>query len=184
MSAIPFDRQSLDSDQQRAWRLLLTVNSQLFSALNRQLQSDSGLSFQDFDVLVHLRESPEHRLRMGALSRALGWERSRTSHHVVRMERRGLVHRQRVPGDGRGALVVATAEGMRQLDQAAPRHLDLVKELLFGGMDPATAVHLADALSVVARNLGYVPGPTWYHDEPDDAGPDGSSMEESSSVED
>ncbi|GAB2486539.1 MarR family winged helix-turn-helix transcriptional regulator [Luteococcus sediminum] len=170
MSAMPFDRQSLDSDQQRAWRLLLSVNSQLFSALNSQLQSDSGMSFQDFDVLVYLRESPDHRLRMGALSRALGWERSRTSHHVVRMERRGMVLRQRVPGDGRGALVVATGEGMRQLEQAAPKHLDLVKELLFGGMDPATTVNLADALSVVARNLGYVPGPTWHHDEPGEPG--------------
>lgn len=163
----PFDRRWLTADQQRAWRLLLVVMSQLPSDLNRQLQADSGLSFQDFDVLVHLRESPGGRLRIGELAEALGWERSRTSHHVARMDARGLVRRERVDGDGRGAWVVATKRGLTEQDVAAPAHVDLVRRLLFTDLQENQVRELGDALTVVARNLGFSPRSMW-HMEPDE----------------
>ena len=48
-------------------------------------QADAGLSLPDFDVLVQLTEADDGRLRVSELARALGWERSRLSHHVARM---------------------------------------------------------------------------------------------------
>lgn len=158
----PFDKQWLTPDQQRAWRLLLVVMSQLPSDLNRQLQADSGLSFQDFDVLVHLRESEGMRLRIGELAEALGWERSRTSHHVARMHARGLVFRERVDGDGRGAWVVATRRGLAEQQEAAPAHVELVRRLLFTDMPEKQVGELGDALTVIARNLGFAPREMWH----------------------
>ncbi|MDO9397139.1 MAG: MarR family transcriptional regulator, partial [Herbiconiux sp.] len=81
----------LSDDQQHAWRHWIALSTALPAALNRQLQEGSGLSLTDYDVLVALSEIPRGRLRVGDLASALGWERSRVSHHVRRMEGRGLV---------------------------------------------------------------------------------------------
>lgn len=158
----PFDRQWLGQDRQAAWRLLLLVMSQLPSSLNRQLQADSGMSFQDFDVLVHLQESVEGRLRLGELAEGLGWERSRTSHHVARMEGRGMVRREPVDGDGRGAWVTATPEGLHQLALAAPAHIALVQRLLFDGLDEDDVTHLIRILTRALGTMGVQPRTMWH----------------------
>ena len=73
--------------------------------LNRQLLRETDLSQADYAVLVNLSEAPEGRLRGFALAQGMQWEKSRLSHHLTRMERRGLIERQGCPTDGRGAFV-------------------------------------------------------------------------------
>jgi DNA-binding MarR family transcriptional regulator len=58
-------------------------------------------------------------------------ERSRASHHVTRMERRGLVKRQECSDDGRGAWVVLTDAGRAAIERAAPGHVETVRRLVF-----------------------------------------------------
>src|SRR5688500_3250957 len=108
------------AEQQDVWRRWLRLNAALPAALHRELQSDAGLSLPDFDVLVHLTDTPEGRVRVNDLARALHWERSRVSHHVTRMERRGLIRREECSDDGRGAFVVITPAGRKAIEQAAP----------------------------------------------------------------
>ena len=84
----------LSADEPRAWRALRTFGTPLAAALNRQLLSDSALSMADYEVLVVLSESDAGVLRAGVLGRATGWEKSRLSHHIKRMEARRLVERQ------------------------------------------------------------------------------------------
>ncbi len=141
----------LDADQQRAWRTFLTMQGKLSARLNRQLQDDSGLSLADFDVLVHLTDVSEARRRVTELATALTWEKSRLSHQVARMERRGLVAREDCADDRRGAWVVLTDEGRRAIEEAAPRHVDTVRDLVFDHLDPADVASLA---SISARILG------------------------------
>ncbi|WP_110182532.1 MarR family winged helix-turn-helix transcriptional regulator [Nocardioides solisilvae] len=124
----------LSDAQQRAWRGWLALGSRLPAALHRQLQAESGLSLQDFEVLVHLSEAAGSRARVLDLARALEWERSRLSHHVTRMERRGLVAREECSEDGRGAFVVLVDAGRAALEAAAPTHAHWVKEVVFGGL--------------------------------------------------
>ena len=121
--------------QERLWRQWLALNARVPIALNRQLQEDSNLSLQDFEVLVQLTESPEGRLRVTELAAALAWERSRVSHHVTRMTGRGLVEREECQDDGRGALVVVTPEGRDAMEQAAPAHVRTVRDLVFASLD-------------------------------------------------
>jgi len=73
--------------------------------------SRNGLSIPDVEVLAHLSEASAGRLRSFALGQLLQWERSRLSQHLTRMERRGLVTRERCSTDQRGAFVVVTPEG-------------------------------------------------------------------------
>src|SRR6266536_1362368 len=121
----------LDDRQQRAWRGFRGMQAHLTAALNRQLLADSRLSLADFDVLVHLTDVPEGRLRVTELARALQLEQSRTSHHVSRMQKRGLVVREDCPEDRRGAFVVLTPAGRHAIELAAPRHVEAVRRLVF-----------------------------------------------------
>ncbi|WP_182908732.1 MarR family winged helix-turn-helix transcriptional regulator [Microbispora sp. H13382] len=124
----------LDADEQRAWRAYLRMQGRLTARLNRQLQADSGLSLADYEVLVHLTDREEGRLRPFELQRDLQWEQSRLSHHLTRMERRGLVSREECADDGRGAFVVITEEGRRVITTAAPGHVETVRRLFFDGL--------------------------------------------------
>src|SRR3954453_9069368 len=92
-------------DELRIWREYIETADALRSALGARLQRDSGLSSRDHTVLLALSEGDGHRLRSSALAAQMGWERSRLSHHLGRMERRGLIAREDCPTDNRGAEV-------------------------------------------------------------------------------
>lgn len=121
----------LNSREQRAWRGYLAMNAQLAARLHRQLQHDCGLSLADFDVLVQLTDRTNEHARIGELAHALQWQQSRLSHHLARMQRRGLVTREDCPDDARGAFIVLTGTGRRAIEQAAPAHVDTVRDLVF-----------------------------------------------------
>jgi DNA-binding MarR family transcriptional regulator len=139
----------LDDEEQRAWRGWLDLNAQLAAILHRNLQSTSGLSLPDYDVLVALTDVPERSLRMFELGARLGWEKSRVSKQVSRMAARGLVQRRESPDDRRGALVDLTDLGLSAIRAAAPAHVELVRRLVFDGLS-RTEVR---SLAAISRTL-------------------------------
>jgi DNA-binding MarR family transcriptional regulator len=137
----------LTAEEERVWRRWLTLNARLSATLHRELQDDAGLSMPDYEVLVHLTDSPEARMRVTDLARLLQWERSRVSHHVTRMERRRLVQRVECAEDGRGAFVVITPDGRAAIEQAAPGHVNTVRRLVFDALSPEEV----DALATIVE---------------------------------
>ncbi|QKG24561.1 MarR family winged helix-turn-helix transcriptional regulator [Actinomadura verrucosospora] len=121
----------LDEHEQRAWRGYLAMSTRLAARMNRDLQAGSGLSLPDYDVLVQLTDRPGGRARAGELAESLQWERSRLSHHITRMRKRGLVSREEVEGDARGAYIVLTEEGRRAIGEAAPAHAAGIRDVFF-----------------------------------------------------
>lgn len=110
------------SDQLAAWRLFLESAHALIDILDGQLQEDSGLSLRWYDVLVHLEEAPDGRLRMNELARQIVASKSGLTRVVDGMERAGLVERQRPAGDRRVIEVAATPKGLDVLRSARPLH--------------------------------------------------------------
>ena len=125
----------LAPQQQGVWRRWVTLNAELSAALQRQMQTEAGLSMPDYEVLVHLTDAPAGHLRVNELAGLLQWERSRVSHHATRMERRGLVEREECADDGRGAFVTITPAGRTAIEQAAPGHAQAVKRLVFDALE-------------------------------------------------
>lgn len=143
----------LDDDEQRAWRAYLRMQGRLEARLNRQLQADSGLSLADYSVLVELTDTEQGGLRPFELQRRLDWEQSRLSHHLTRMQKRGLVDRDQCGEDGRGALVVVTETGRRALEVAAPAHVEAVREWFFDGLTPGQVRLVGDLAAGVLDRL-------------------------------
>lgn len=143
------DEPWLTPEQQQAWRHWIALSTALPAVLNRQLQDDSGLSLSDYDVLVALSETTDGRLRVSDLASAVGWERSRLSHHVRRMAGRGLVEREDCADDGRGAWITVTPQGASAIRDAAPGHARLVGELVFDDLDAEQLTVLESVLAAV-----------------------------------
>ena len=119
----------LDAREARAWRSLQMMQMRLDGELARQLAAESGLSYQDYTVLVALTGSPEGRMRAFELGALLGWEKSRLSHHVQRMAARGLVKKEKCSSDRRGSFVSVTNGGRKEIEAAAPGHVNAVRAL-------------------------------------------------------
>lgn len=148
----------LTEEEQRAWRGLLRMTSQLNARMNRQLLQDYGVSLADYDVLVVLSEAPEGRLRVFEVADALAWEQSRVSHQLARMQRRGLVAREGCASDARGAFAVLTEAGRAAIERAAPAHVETVRQLVFDGLTHDQLIALTEITTGVLDRLAATAG--------------------------
>ena len=139
----------LDEREAEAWRAVRELGQPLWAALGREIQRDSGLSIADYEVLVVLSAAPDGVLPYRELARSTEWEKSRLSHHVTRMEQRGLVARQDCPDDARAAHIVLTPAGRQAIERAAPGHVAEVRRLLIDSLSQEQL----DLLAAIGRDL-------------------------------
>src|SRR5437879_8484216 len=121
----------LNERQQHLWHGFRHVNQDLFAVLEQQLARESGLSGADYKVLHELSVAPDGLVRARDLGGEIGWDRSRLSHHLSRMEKRGLVIREECAEDGRGLMVRLTGAGRKAIEAAAPDHAEHVQRYFF-----------------------------------------------------
>ncbi|MGW8527216.1 MULTISPECIES: MarR family winged helix-turn-helix transcriptional regulator [Nocardiopsidaceae] len=126
----------LEAEEKAAWDSFIRMQETLIGRLSRLLQADSGMSASDYIVLVSLTGTSEGRMRLLELANRVNWEKSRMSHQVRRMAKRGLVAREECPDDARGAFVVATPAGYKAIEDAAPLHVEHVRRLFVDALTP------------------------------------------------
>ncbi|AWH95776.1 MarR family winged helix-turn-helix transcriptional regulator [Dietzia psychralcaliphila] len=150
----------LSDEEQCMWRRYREVNQLLDLAIERQLQRDASMSQSDYSVLVSLSEADGRGLRARDLGAALGWDRSRVSHQVRRMEGRGLVAKGECAEDGRGTIVTLTKEGAEAIARVAPMHVAKVRELLVDVLTEDEIGTLTEIFERVVTRIGDVDGIT------------------------
>lgn len=150
----------MNDAEQRMWRRYRDVNQLLELAVERQLQRDASMSQSDYSVLVSLSEAQGPGLRARELGAALGWDRSRVSHQVRRMEGRGLVAKGECAEDGRGTVVTLTPEGAEAIARVAPLHVDKVRELFIDVLTEDEVGMLTDIYERVVARIDAVDGIT------------------------
>ncbi|MEV7186200.1 MarR family transcriptional regulator [Kitasatospora sp. NPDC093102] len=143
----------LDPDEAAAWRGFVTASNLLNRRLERQLKEDSGLSHQQYEILVHLSAAPGDSLRMTELAEKLVTSKSGLTYQVTQLERAGLVARRSCPSDVRGVIAELTDRGREALRQAAPGHVALVRELLIDVLTREQLAVLAEGLGAVSARL-------------------------------
>jgi DNA-binding MarR family transcriptional regulator len=144
----------LDEREAHLWRSWLRLIQELPSALEDQLSQESGLSRADYAVLVPLSEAPDGMLRARELGREILWDRSRLSHHLGRMEKRGLVVREECTADARGAMVRMTEAGRAAIARAAPGHVAATRRQFFDLLSDKEVDVLTKVFDRVLANLG------------------------------
>jgi DNA-binding MarR family transcriptional regulator len=136
------------------WRALLRAHAHVTRRLESELLRDEDLPLASYDVLVQLSESPGRRLRMTDLAERVLLSRSGLTRLVDRLERDGLVARERCADDARGTFTVLTDGGQARLERAAPGHLAGVHEHVTGRFDDE---ELATLGALLGRLLEGVP---------------------------
>ena len=140
----------LSRSQQRSWRAYLVGTTLLMDRLDRDLRDKHDLSLPEYEILVRLSEADSHRMRMAVLADSLSHSRSRVTHTIARLERAGLVNRSSCTSDRRGVEACLTEAGMRAIEQAAPTHVNGVREYLLDLADEedfATVGRVFDAVT-------------------------------------
>lgn len=128
-------RRRLPSKEQlRVWREYIETAETIRARLASRMQRESSLSFSDYQVLLALSEAEGRRLRSSELASRIDWERSRLSHHLGRMESRGLIRRDACDEDSRGAEVVLSEEGAKAFRTGAIPHLQAVHEVFVAAL--------------------------------------------------
>ncbi|WP_029113793.1 MarR family winged helix-turn-helix transcriptional regulator [Mycobacterium sp. URHB0044] len=142
----------LNRREERAWGAFVFAHYQLELHLSRRLQ-ESGLSGADYEVLAVLSALEGDRMSARELCNALSWEKSRLSHQVRRMEKDGLISRERNPADARSTMVCLLPAGRAAIEKAAPGHVEDVRRNFIDLFTPAELDVLAELNERVLQHL-------------------------------
>lgn len=143
----------LDETEARVWRAYLDTQRDLQAALSRILTRDAGLTGAEYELLVPISEAPCGLIRARDLGRLINWERSRLSHQISRMEKRGLVVKEECSEDARGAMVRLTECGRAAMRAAAPGHVAAVRQYFMDVLTPEEVAMLDSLLRRVHAGL-------------------------------
>ncbi|ORV51692.1 MarR family transcriptional regulator [Mycobacterium europaeum] len=142
----------LNPREDRAWRAFQHAHHRLDVHLSRGLQK-SGLSGADYEILAVLSSHDGDRMPAHELCHALGWEKSRVSHQVRRMQNGGLIRREPNPDDARSTMVCLLPAGRAAIEKAAPAHVEDVRRNFIDLLSPAELDILAALNERVLHHL-------------------------------
>lgn len=140
--------------QLAVWKQLQWANALIMARFKSDL-ARSGLSVEEFDVLVHLAWAPSETLTLRELTATMvvssTLTRSGLTRLLDRMDRDRLVRRTLSKQDRRRFDVSLTAKGRRRFAQVWPEHADGIRRYF---VDPLATEDLDDLdriLSVLIR---------------------------------
>src|SRR4051812_2057725 len=110
-------RKPLDTREMQAWHAFIHAHARVVRLLEAELETEQGLTLPGYEVLAHLSEAPEGRLRMSDLASFAVLTPSGLTRLVDKLARDGLVERARCDGDARVVYAVITAAGRDRLAQ-------------------------------------------------------------------
>jgi DNA-binding MarR family transcriptional regulator len=119
----------LDEEELAAWRGMLRAHAELVRELDSELARDHDMPLSSYEVLLYLNDSAEGRMRMSELADSVLLSRSGLTRLVDRLERQGLLTRERCESDARGLFAEITPAGRKAFAAARKTHLDGVRRV-------------------------------------------------------
>ena len=135
----------------KAWRAFHKIGTSLLPHLGRQITNHSGISGTEYVVLVALSELPVPAVNLNRLATGLGWEISRMSHQVSRMDEAGLVKKTKNLEDSRCFDVSITAKGRKIAEAAIPLQSQEINHCFSQVLSQAqmkSLIEISDAISL------------------------------------
>jgi DNA-binding MarR family transcriptional regulator len=134
----------LSENEIKTWHAFKQAGEIVFGLVVRDVAATTGLSAGDFGVLSRLIDLGDGTLRQIDLARSMRWDKARLSHHLTRMQKRGLIERQ--PASAKEVFVKITSRGKAVLGDARPAHAASVRRHLLDRLSKAEMAVLAPIL--------------------------------------
>lgn len=128
---------------------LARANAVLIRRFDNALGSYHGISFADFQILNHLQQAPEGKLRRIDLAERVGLSASGVTRALLPLEKIGLITRESDPRDARVGLALITPTG-RELAGNAADVVRVVSRELTRSAPPAQLDGMAAMLGAMA----------------------------------
>ena len=112
----------------RIWYAFVSMSEDVLERVGGDIALAAGLSGPEFGVLSRLAAFGKGEMRQQELATVMGWEKSRLSHQLSRMQKRKLIERR--AADGRATLIVLTKTGRERLEFALPVRAESVRRNL------------------------------------------------------
>ncbi|RLP76116.1 MarR family transcriptional regulator [Mycetocola tolaasinivorans] len=149
----------LSAGQLEVWASVATLLERLPTALDAQLQRDSGLTHFEHGLLYALDTAPERTQRLSTLAGYASSTLSRLSRAISRLEKKGWVRREIDPTDGRVTLAVLTDAGHELVLRSTPAHHALVERLVFESLTEQQVRQLGAISTRIAQAI--TPATAW-----------------------
>jgi DNA-binding MarR family transcriptional regulator len=140
----------LDSN---AWRAFHKIGNSLLPHLSRQITSHSGITGAEYVVLVALSELITPSVNLNRLALSLGWETSRMSHQLSRMEENGLVKKARNVEDSRCFDVSITAKGRKIAESAIPLQSKEINHCFSDVLSKEQMISLIEISAAISKHM-------------------------------
>jgi DNA-binding MarR family transcriptional regulator len=134
-----------------AWARLLRGHAALRRTLSADLQTEHGLTVNEYEALLLLYREDEEALRRVDLAERLQLTASGVTRMLDRLEGAGLVGKDTCATDARVTYATLTPDGRRRLEQASGSHLAAIRTLL-------EERYSDEELATLAELLGRLPG--------------------------
>lgn len=123
-------------------------------ALDAKMQEESTVTPSECKVLILVNAAAGRGLSVKDIANRLAWEKSRVSHLVTRMEKRGLVEKTRHDDDNRASWVTLTPAADEILTGAIRGRDTAAQRYFFDQLNPGDAKALATLSNRVLESLG------------------------------
>jgi DNA-binding MarR family transcriptional regulator len=141
----------MDDAELATWKAFLNAHVVLVQRIETDLNARGLPPLSWYDVLWPLHRADHRRLRMNELAQQVVLSRTGLVRLVDRIEAAGLLRREPVPEDGRGAYAVITQEGTATLRRMWPVYQ---RHIQHDFLDPlgSEAARLRTALERIVQN--------------------------------
>ena len=141
--------ENLEAARLDAWRGVLFSHAKVLRALEADMLEQHDLRITLFDVLSRLKGAPDHRLRMSELEEASLFTRSGITALADRLEKVGLVQRERSTEDRRGVYLALTESGLEKFNAVWADHQKSIQEHFGRHIDAEDAAAVTAAMSKI-----------------------------------
>ncbi len=143
----------IEESRLASWRALLNAHARAVQRIERDLQEEGLPPLSWYDVLWALYRAPDQRLRINQLADEVVLSRTGMVRLLDRIDAAGLLRREPVPEDRRGAYAVITEDGVEMLRKIWPVYARGIEALFLDPLGDDVAV-VREALERVASSDG------------------------------
>ncbi len=141
-------------DVPQAWARFVRAHAAMTRQMDADLIAAHRLTLSDYEVLLHLSQAPDRRLRRVDLADRVLLTQSGITRLLSGLEQSGFVERASCPSDGRVVYAQLTDEGYAKLRAAAATHLEGIRGLFSSRFSARELESLASLLDRLPTTRG------------------------------
>lgn len=134
------------------WRLFIKAHAHIIERIEQDLANQKRVPLTTYDVLIALFEAPDKKLRIGELLNKVVLSKSGVTRLVDRLEREGLIRREKSDVDKRGAYAALTEAGESELRRAWPVYARGIKQYFVSPLNEKSLQSLGKALETLKND--------------------------------